>query len=119
MNTLQTTIIAALSIAAAASILMFRREGHTHKPAVSLLAWLMFCQMGCLALAAMIQAEGLVQWFLIGGLAVHTLNILLAKGNINQVRPQLGALSPSHSQADAKAKPAKGNHHNHKVKKHA
>lgn len=118
MNTLQTTIIAALSIAAAAGILMFRREGHTHKPAVSLLAWAMFCQMGGLALAAMIRADGLVQWFLIGGLAVHTLNILLAKGNINRVRPQLDALSPRRvgPRRAAKTKPA---HRNTKVKKHA
>ena len=89
MTATQFYIIAALAMAAAASILLFDRRGKTHKPAASIMAWIMFCQMGCLALAAIIHAGVLVEWFLIGGLAVHVLNIVLAKGNINSVRPHL------------------------------
>lgn len=89
MTATQFYVIAALAVAAAASILLFDRAGKTHKPAASVMAWVMFCQMGCLALAAIIHAAVLVEWFLIGGLAVHVVNILLAKGNINRVRPHL------------------------------
>ena len=49
--------------------------------------------MGCLAVAAFIRADAAVQWLLIGGLAVHAINIVLAKGNINRVRPHLKLFS--------------------------
>ena len=89
MTSMQYNIIGALAIAAAASILLFDTVGRTRKPAASLVAWLVFCQMGCLAVAAFIRADAAVQWLLIGGLAVHAINIVLAKGNINRVRPHL------------------------------
>ncbi len=85
MTSMQYNIIGALAIAAAASILLFDTVGRTRKPAASLVAWLVFCQMGCLAVAAFIRADAAVQWLLISGLAVHAINIVLAKGNINRV----------------------------------
>ena len=78
MTSMQYNIIGALAIAAAASILLFDTVGRTRKPAASLVAWLVFCQMGCLAVAAFIRADAAVQWLLIGGLAVHAINIVLA-----------------------------------------
>ena len=69
MTSMQYNIIGALAIAAAASILLFDTVGRTRKPAASLVAWLVFCQMGCLAVAAFIRADAAVQWLLIGGLA--------------------------------------------------
>ena len=93
MTSMQYSIIGALAIAAAASILLIDTVGRTRKPAASLVAWLVFCQMGCLAVAAFIRADAAVQWLLIGGLAVHAINIVLAKGNINRVRPHLKLFS--------------------------
>ena len=89
MTPTQRTIIASLAIAAAIGIMFFDKSGRTHKTASSVLAWLVFCQMGCLAVAAMIGAAGLVQWLMIGSLAVHTVNIIMAKGNVNKVRPHV------------------------------
>lgn len=107
MTSMQYNIIGALAIAAAASILLFDTVGRTRKPAASLVAWLVFCQMGCLAVAAFIRADAAVQWLLIGGLAVHAINIVLAKGNINRVRPHLKLFS---RRAAAKGCPKKKRH---------
>ena len=104
MTTMQYNIIGALAIAAAASILLFDTVGRTRKTVASLVAWLVFCQMGCLAVAAFIRADAAVQWLLIGGLAVHAINIVLAKGNINRVRPHLKLFS---LRAAAKGRPKK------------
>lgn len=107
MTSMQYNIIGALAIAAAASILLFDTVGRTRKPVASLVAWLVFCQMGCLAVAAFIRADAAVQWLLIGGLAVHAINIVLAKGNINRVRPHLKLFS---RRAAAKGCPKKKRH---------
>ena len=107
MTSMQYNIIGALAIAAAASILLFDTVGRTRKPVASLVAWLVFCQMGCLAVAAFIRADAAVQWLLIGGLAVHAINIVLAKGNINCVRPHLKLFS---RRAAAKGCPKKKRH---------
>ena len=104
MTPIQYNIIAALAVASAASILLFDTVGRTRKPAASLVAWLVFCQMGCLAVAAFIRADTAVQWLLIGGLAVHALNIILAKGNVSRVRPHIKLFSPRPSSTKSRPK---------------
>lgn len=85
MNTLQYSIIGVLAVAAAISVLFFDKRGKTHKPLSSLIAYITFVQMAALAGAAYMQAQQLVVWLLIIGLAVYVGGILLARGNITKV----------------------------------
>lgn len=89
MNPLQRTLIIGAAASAAVSILFFKREGRRHKVTVGVMAWLLFCQMACLAVAAALQKDNLVWWLLVLSLCSHSLNILVAKGNVNQIKPCL------------------------------
>lgn len=88
MNNLQYTVIIALGGAAALSVMLFDKRGRTHKPLASLIAYLIFVQMSALVIAAYMQADILIEWLLILGLAVHTGSILLAGGNVTKIQPR-------------------------------
>lgn len=102
MNALQYTVIAALAITAALSVLLFDKRGKSHKPAVAFVAYLLFVQMMSLALAAALRADRLIIWLLILSLAVHTGSILMAGGNVSKVH---------HPGAKKPGNPAKGANH--------
>lgn len=87
MNSLQTTAIIALSMVAAARILLFDKRGKTHKPAQALIAYLMFVWLLGLVVAVLFKLYSLAVWGLIFGLAIHTGSILLAGGNISKIQP--------------------------------
>lgn len=88
MNSLQYTVIIALSAASALCILLFDKRGRAHKPLAAFVAYLIFVQMAALLLAAFMRADRLIEWLLILGLAVHTGNILLAGGNVTKIQPK-------------------------------
>lgn len=88
MTPAQYTAVQVLSAAAALSVLFFDKRGRAHKPVIALTAYLIFVQMAALSIAAVARYEWLVDWLLILGLAVHTGNLLLARGNVGKIHPQ-------------------------------
>lgn len=89
MTPLQRAIIVSSAIAAAISIMFFNRDGRAHKVTVSVMAWLLFCEMACLTVAAIVGQDNLLRWLLVASLFMHSLNIVFAKGNVNQIKPCL------------------------------
>lgn len=87
MTSLQYAAIQALAGAAALSVLLFDKRGRQHKPLYAWLAYLMFIQAAALVVAAAYRLDNLITWLLILGLAVHTGNILLARGNVGKIQP--------------------------------
>ncbi|XXQ68936.1 phage holin family protein [Neisseriaceae bacterium B1] len=86
MTALQYAAIQALAGAAALSILFFDKRGKRHKPLVATIAYIMFIQMGALVIAAAFKMDTLIMWLLILSLAVHTGNILIARGNVGKIQ---------------------------------
>lgn len=100
MTPIYMQIIGALATAAAISILLFDKRGRSHNMCTAVIAWLMFSVFGCLAVAAAINLKDVVDWLLAAVLAIAVLNIILAKGSVNQINPLTNRPPPSNAKQD-------------------
>lgn len=75
-------LICLLATTAAIAVFLFDKDGRTHKPANTVLAWLYFVLFASTAIAAGTANAGLRDWFLVGILALNTLMLIIKKGNI-------------------------------------
>lgn len=85
MTVFQYSVVGALALSAALSVLFFDKRGRKHKPLAAFVAYITFVQMAALAAAAYMRHQVLVEWLMISGLSVYVGGILLARGNVTRI----------------------------------
>lgn len=108
------TLICLLALAAASAIFMFDKQGQTHKPVATVIAWLYFVLFASVATVSFFEITQLRNWLLVGILAMNSITLMFKKGNITE----LFALPCQHSNVEIKINQAKPHKAPHKRSSH-